>query len=81
MASFLRNEPVRDFSAQLLTKTALPTCELYCTDEIDETAGARKMTKRVVERLEKPNADCNMRAGLEAKLCLAVGARVMNAMS
>ena len=65
------------FKAQMLTKTASPTCELYCTDEIDETAGARKMTKKVVEHLEKLNTDCNMTAGLEAKLCLAVGARVM----
>ena len=65
------------FNAQMLTKTASPTCELYCTDEIDETAGARKMTKKVVEHLEKLNTDCNMTAGLEAKLCLAVGARVM----
>ena len=65
------------FNAQMLTKTSSPTCELYCTDEIDETAGARKMTKKVVEHLEKLNTDCNMTAGLEAKLCLAVGARVM----
>ena len=65
------------FNAQMLTKTASPTCELHCTDEIDETAGARKITKKVVEHLEKLNTDCNMTAGLEAKLCLAVGARVM----
>ena len=65
------------FNAQILTKTSSPTCELYCTDEIDETAGARKMTKKVVEHLEKLNTDCNVTAGLEAKLCLAVGARVM----
>ena len=56
------------FNAQMLTKTASPTCELYCTDEIDETAGARKMTKKVIEHLEKLNTDCNMTAGLEAKL-------------
>ena len=65
------------FNAQMLTKTASPTCELYRTGEIDETAGARKMTKKVVEHLEKLNTDCNMTAGLEAKLCLAVGARIM----
>ena len=55
------------------------TRELYCTDEIDETAGARKMTKKIVEHLEKLNIDCNMTAGLEAKLCLAVGARAVGA--
>ena len=53
----------------------LPKC--MTTDEIDETAGNRKMTKKVIEHLDKLNTDCNMTAGLEAKLSLAVGARVM----
>ena len=35
------------------------------------------MTKKVIDHLDKLNADCNMTAGLEAKLSLAVGARVM----
>ena len=35
------------------------------------------MTKKVIEHLEKLNTDCNMTAGLEAKLSLAVGAHVM----
>ena len=35
------------------------------------------MTKKVIEHLDKLNADCNMTAGLEAKLSLAVGAQVM----
>ena len=35
------------------------------------------MTKKIIEHLDKLNADCNMTAGLEAKLSLAVGARVM----
>ena len=65
------------FNVQMLTKTAPHTYELYCTDEIDETAGARKITMKVVEHLEKLNTDCNMTAGLEAKLCLAVGLQVM----
>ena len=33
------------FNAQMLTKTALPTCELHCTDEIEEADGARKITE------------------------------------
>ena len=51
-----------------------------CTDEIDEideTVSTRKMTKKAIEHLDKMNSDCNMTAGLEAKLSLAVGARVM----
>ena len=51
--------------------------ELLCTDEVDETSGTLKWNKKAAERLEKLNRDCNMTAGLEAKLTLAVGARVM----
>ena len=56
-------------------KNASEVHDIYCTDE---TAGNRKMTKKVIERLDKLNADCNMAAGSEAKLSLA---RVMLAMS
>ena len=35
------------------------------------------MDKKAAEQLEVLNNDCNMTAGLEAKLILAVGARVM----
>ena len=52
------------FNAPMLTKPASPTCELYCTDEIDKTAGARMMTKKTFENLEKLNTDGNMTAGL-----------------
>ena len=51
--------------------------ELVCTDEVDLTASTRKWNKKMAEQLEKLNSDCNMTAGLEAKLLLAVGARVM----
>ena len=48
-----------------------------CTDEVDETAGTRKWNKKAADQLEKLNNDCNRTAGLEAKLSLAVDARVM----
>ena len=48
-----------------------------CTDEIDQTSSRQKWTKKATEQLKKLNSDCNMTAGLEAKLTLAVGARVM----
>ena len=46
-------------------------------DDIDKTSSTRRWTKKATEHLEKLNKDCNMTAGLEAKLNLAVGARVM----
>lgn len=48
-----------------------------CVDEIDETSSARKWSKKAANALSKANKDCNLTAGLEAKLTLAVGARVM----
>ena len=58
----------------MLCKNASKVHEIYCTDEFYETAGNRKMTKKVIEHLEKLNTDCDMTVGLEAKLLLAVGA-------
>ena len=51
--------------------------ELVCTDEVDETGSTCRWNKKAAEHLQKLNKDCNMTAGLEAKLSLAVGARVM----
>ena len=51
--------------------------ESLCIDEVDETSGTLKWNKKAAEQLEKLNHDCNMTTGLEAKLSLAVGTRVM----
>ena len=45
--------------------------------KIDETIGARKWTNKAPNALSKANKDFNLTAGLEAKLTLAIGARVM----
>ena len=50
---------------------------LYCRDEIDETRGTRKWSKAVTDQIKKLNKDCNLTAGLEAELTIAIGARVM----
>ena len=53
------------------------TNSTHALHEFDETAGKVKWTKRASSELEKLNKDCNMTAGLEAELKLAVGVRVM----
>ena len=58
----------------MTSPTILPS--IVCTDELDETASTRKWSKKAADQLEKLNDDCNRTAGLEAKLELAVGARV-----
>ena len=74
---FPKRKACDDLNAKMLHKNSSEVRDIYCTDEIEETAGNRKMTKKVIEHLDKLNTDCNMTAGLEAKLSLAVGARVM----
>ena len=48
-----------------------------CVDEIDEITSAHKWTNKAANALSKANEDCNLTPGLEAKLTLAIGARVM----
>ena len=51
--------------------------EIACTDKVDETNSTCKWDKGINKILQKLNTNCNNTAGLEAKLVLAVGARVM----
>ena len=66
-----------DFNVEMLHHLTPKIHDLLCVDEIDQTLSTRKWNKKASEHLEKLNSDCNMTAGLEAKLTLAVGARVM----
>ena len=48
-----------------------------CVHEVDQTSSTRKWSKKAAEQLDNLNNDCNMNAGLQAKLVFAIGARVM----
>ena len=61
----------------MLEKIGTEFHKLVCVDEVDQTSSTRKWSKKAAEQLEKLNNDCNMTAGLEANLVLAIGARVM----
>ena len=61
----------------MLANLRVGIVEVPCIDETDETTGPVKWTKRAAAALQKLNLDCNLTAGLEAVLNLAVGARVM----
>ena len=74
---FATRKSCDQFNTDMLSKVGSEVARLPCIDEFDETAGTVKWNKKASSELERLNKDCNMTAGLEAELNLAVGARVM----
>ena len=74
---FSMREMCKTFNNEMLQQLTTEVHELVCTDEVDQTSSTKKWNKKALEQLEKLNNDCSRTAGLEAKLLLAVGARVM----
>ena len=67
----------KQFNKEMLEILGSELQELVCVDEVDQTSSSRKWSKKAAEQLDKLNNDCNMTAGLQAKLVFAIGARVM----
>jgi len=72
----------REKYAATLTMKCLPNSLLKCMNysalmKLTRLSDTLKWDKKAAELLEKLNHDCNMTAGLEAKLSLAVGTTVM----
>ena len=74
---FPTRQSCQDFNSEMLTKLDSELKEIKCVDEVDETKGTFKCSKKATKVMEKLNRDCNMTGGLEAVLKVAVGARVM----
>ena len=74
---FATRKACDQFNTDMLSKVGSEVVRIPCIDEYDETASAVKWTKSASSELEKLNKDCNMIAGLEAELKLAVGVRIM----
>ena len=74
---FPRRKACDHFNSEMLSRLSSQVHQLLCTDEVDGTCSKRKWNQKAAEQLDKLNNDCNLTAGLEAKLLLAVGARVM----
>ena len=45
---FPKRNACDDLNAKMLHQNSSEVRDIYCTDEIDETAGNRKMTKKVI---------------------------------
>ena len=74
---FPTRKACQEFNSHMLSRLDADVTEIPCIDEIDETASTYKWSKRATEEMKKLNSDCNLTAGLEAVLQVAVGARVM----
>ena len=74
---FATRKACAEFNDMALDSLATEKHELVCVDDIDESASKRKWTSAAAKQLEKINHDCNLTGGLQAKLVLAVGSRVM----
>jgi len=51
--------------------------KIACVDEIDATLSTKVWSSKEQKQLDKLNQDSNSTSGLEAKITLAVGPRVM----
>jgi len=62
---------------EMLNRLDTEIHKIHSIDEINETMATCKWSKRSAKQLQKLNKNCNLTAGLEAELLIAVGARVM----
>ena len=74
---FPTRKACEEVNTQLLNSLSSKIIQLHCTDEIDEASAPFKWNKKAQQHLKFLNKDCNLTAGLEQVLNLAVDARVM----
>ena len=74
---FATRKACQEFNLEMLSRLQADTKEISCVDEVDETTGTFKWNKKATDETKKLNSDCNLTAGLEAVLQVAIGARVM----
>ena len=74
---FPTRKSCQELNAEMLSRLGSETKDIPCIDEFDETKGTFKWSEKAENSLKKMNSDCNLTAGLEAVLQVAVGARVM----
>ena len=64
---FPTRQSCHDFNSEMLTKLDSELKEIKCVDEVDETKGTFKWSKKATKAMEKLNRNCNMTGGLEAR--------------
>ena len=78
LSLFPTRKSCQEFNKKMLTKLDAEIKDIPCIDEVNETVSVIfKWSKKATEEMKRLNSDCNLTAGLEAVLQVAVGARVM----
>ena len=65
---FSTRKACSEFNNIMLQSLSSDVHQIDCIDEVDESSGTVKWSKRAQQQLEKLNDDCNLTAGLEAHL-------------
>ena len=65
---FPTRQMCQDFNTEMLVELQSKVKEILYIDEVDETKGTFKWTKKAIQAKEKLNTDCNLIGGLEAVL-------------
>ena len=75
---FPTHKSCQEFNSKMLNRLDAEIKDIPCIDEVNETtSGTFKWSKKAKEEMKRLNGDCNLTAGLEAVLQVAVGAHVM----
>ena len=74
---FPKRSPCEEFNDAMLNSLQSEVVEIVGMDSVDEMMGNHKWSSRAEKELDKLNRDSNLTAGLEFRLRIAVGARVM----
>ena len=74
---FPTRELCNQLNNEMLASLPSPKVDIFSSDNVDETASMRKWNNKAQKHLERLNSDINQTAGLEGKLTLCIGARVM----
>ena len=74
---FSTRKSCQEFNLEMLSRLNTDTKDIVCTDEVMKPLAYLSGAKNATDKMKKLNTDCNLTAGLEAVLQVAVGARVM----
>ena len=74
---FPTRKACEELNNKMLNMLGNQVIKIDAVDEVDDTASIQSWNNKATKELSRLNNDCNLTAGLEAKLHIAEGARIM----